>query len=116
MSLWTLNGDRMLEQNVCAEGDELITSCAFFEGSGSEYLKRTLLFVGHKMGVVNVSQHEVLHIVYSWKLPGMGCHHCRRLLCLGACETNASPRPRRIQHWGNYHLDFANGAKSIYGR
>ena len=61
-SLWTLNGDPILEQNVCVEGDNSITSCAFFEGSGSEHLERELLFVGHKKGVVNVSYHLTISL------------------------------------------------------
>lgn len=55
MSLWTLNGDLILEQNIYVEGDDIITSCAFYEGSGNEYLERNLVFTGHRKGVVNVS-------------------------------------------------------------
>lgn len=55
ISLWTLNGDPMLEQNIYVEGDDSISSCAFYEGSGNEYLERNLIFTGHKKGVVNVS-------------------------------------------------------------
>ena len=55
VSLWTLNGDLMLELNILVEGDESICSCAFYEGSGNEYLERSLIFTGHKKGVVNVS-------------------------------------------------------------
>ena len=54
MSLWTLNGDLILEQNVYVEGDDTISSCAFYEGSGNEYLERNLIFTGHRKGVVNV--------------------------------------------------------------
>lgn len=54
VSLWTLNGDLMVEQNVYVEGDDTITSCAFYEGSGNEYLERNLIFTGHGKGVVNV--------------------------------------------------------------
>ncbi|KAL6718718.1 Beige protein-like 1 [Lecanora helva] len=53
-SLWTLNGDLVLEQDVHVEGDDLISSCAFYEGSGIEYLERDLVFTGHRKGVVNV--------------------------------------------------------------
>ncbi|KAL9036430.1 MAG: hypothetical protein Q9214_006134, partial [Letrouitia sp. 1 TL-2023] len=53
LSLYTLNGDPILEQNVCIE-DDVIVSCAFYEGSGSEYLARDLVFTGHRRGVVNV--------------------------------------------------------------
>lgn len=55
VSLYTLNGDMILEQNVCVEDDDTIISCAFYEGSGNEYLERDLIFTGHKRGVVNVS-------------------------------------------------------------
>ncbi len=54
ISLWTLNGDAILEQNICVEGDDTISSCAFYEGSGNEYLERNLIFTGHRKGVVNV--------------------------------------------------------------
>ena len=55
VALYSLNGDPILEQNVCVEGDDLLTSCAFYEGNGNEYLERELIFTGHKRGVVNVS-------------------------------------------------------------
>ena len=55
VSLWTLNGDAILKQNIYVEGDESISSCAFYEGSGNEFLERNLIFTGHKRGVVNVS-------------------------------------------------------------
>lgn len=56
VSLWTLNGDPILAQNICVEGDDNISSCAFYEGSGNEYLERNLICTGHKKGVVNVSR------------------------------------------------------------
>ncbi|KAM7222868.1 beige protein 1 [Rhypophila decipiens] len=54
--LYTLNGDLIVDQNVCAaEGhDDYIHSCAFYEGSGSEWLENSLIFTGHKRGRVNV--------------------------------------------------------------
>ena len=54
VALFTLNGESLLEQHVCVEGDETITSCAFYEGSGNEYLSHNLVFTGHERGVVNV--------------------------------------------------------------
>ena len=55
LALFTLNGDILLEQHhVCAEGDDIIASCAFYEGSGNEYLDQDLIFTGHRRGVVNV--------------------------------------------------------------
>ncbi|KAL8704722.1 MAG: hypothetical protein Q9201_002146 [Fulgogasparrea decipioides] len=53
LTLYTLNGDLIINQNVCTE-DDIITSCAFYEGSGNDYLKRNLVFTGHRRGVVNV--------------------------------------------------------------
>ena len=55
IALFTLNGEILLEQHICVEGDDMITSCAFYEGSGNEFLERNLIFTGHKRGVVNVS-------------------------------------------------------------
>ena len=55
ISLFTLNGDPILDQDVCHESDDMITACAFYEGSGNEYLERELTFTGHKRGVVHVS-------------------------------------------------------------
>lgn len=54
LTLFTLNGDLIIDQNVCTE-DDVITSCAFYEGSGKDWLKRQLIFTGHRRGVVNVS-------------------------------------------------------------
>jgi hypothetical protein len=54
VALFTLNGDLLLEQHICAEGDEMITACAFYEGAGHEYMQQSLVFTGHRRGVVNV--------------------------------------------------------------
>ena len=54
VSLWTLNGDILLVQNIYVEGDDTISSCAFYEGNGAEFLERELIFTGHRRGVVNV--------------------------------------------------------------
>lgn len=62
LSLSTLNGDFILEQNVCLEGEEAIISCAFYEGLGNEYLERDLIFTGHKRGVVNVSYRDSIPV------------------------------------------------------
>ena len=55
VSIWTLNGDLFFEQAMFVEGEDQIYSCAFYEGSGSEYLERNLIFTGQRRGVVNVS-------------------------------------------------------------
>jgi len=54
--LYSLNGDLILDQNVCgAEGhDDYVHSCAFYEGAGNEWLEDFLIFTGHRRGRVNV--------------------------------------------------------------
>ncbi|PSR76926.1 beige/BEACH domain-containing protein [Coniella lustricola] len=54
--LFTLNGELLLEQNVCGgEGqDDYVHSCAFYEGIGNEWLENFLLFTGHRRGRVKV--------------------------------------------------------------
>ncbi|KXJ94184.1 beige/BEACH domain-containing protein [Microdochium bolleyi] len=54
VSLYTLNGDLLLDQNVCSEHDDYVHSCAFYEGSGNEWLQNFLVFTGHKRGRVNI--------------------------------------------------------------
>ncbi|KZF23043.1 beach-domain-containing protein [Xylona heveae TC161] len=53
-SLYTLNGELMLEQKVCESDDDDILSCAFYEGNGSEWLEKNLIFTGHRWGVAKV--------------------------------------------------------------
>ncbi|KAL8782097.1 MAG: hypothetical protein Q9213_005708 [Squamulea squamosa] len=53
LTLYTLNGDLIIDQHVCTEND-VIMSCAFYEGSGNDYLERNLIFTGHRRGVVNI--------------------------------------------------------------
>ncbi|KAK8230622.1 hypothetical protein HDK90DRAFT_328482 [Phyllosticta capitalensis] len=54
--LYTLNGRLLLEQDVCDTGDaeDIVHSCAFYEGVGNEWLERELLFTGHRRGLVNI--------------------------------------------------------------
>lgn len=54
--LYTLNGEVILDQNVCgAEGpDDFVHSCAFYEGAGNEWVENFLVFTGHGRGTVNV--------------------------------------------------------------
>ncbi len=54
VAMYTLNGDLILDQNVCSEVDDYIHSCAFYEGVGNEWSENNLVFTGHKRGVVNV--------------------------------------------------------------
>lgn len=59
--LFTLNGELLLEQNVCGgEGqDDYVHACAFYEGQGSEWLENFLIFTGHRRGRVNVWRRSV---------------------------------------------------------
>ncbi|KAI0379057.1 beach-domain-containing protein [Hypomontagnella monticulosa] len=54
VALYTINGDLMLDQNVCTEPDDYVYSCAFYEGSGNEWLENYLVFTGHRRGRVNI--------------------------------------------------------------
>ncbi|TVY58257.1 Beige protein-like [Lachnellula cervina] len=53
VALFTLNGELILEQNVCQDHDDYVASCAWYEGTGNEWLESTLLFTGQRRGVVN---------------------------------------------------------------
>ncbi|KAA8567980.1 hypothetical protein EYC84_008410 [Monilinia fructicola] len=70
VALYTLNGEALLEQNVCAElgHDDYIHSCAFYEGSGNEWLESTLLFTGHKRGIVCIWRKIVGKQTGKWEL------------------------------------------------
>jgi len=54
VALYTLNGELILDQNVCIDHDDYVFSCSFYEGTGNEWLECTLVFTGHRRGVVNV--------------------------------------------------------------
>lgn len=52
--LYTINGSLILDQNVCMESDDFVHACAFYEGSGDEWLQNQLVFTGHRRGRVNI--------------------------------------------------------------
>ena len=54
ISIYTLNGDLILSQDTGDRFGDSILSCACYEGAGSEWLERDILFTGHKRGVVRV--------------------------------------------------------------
>ena len=62
--LFTLNGYLLLDQEICDtdDPDDIISSCAFYEGVGNEWLDRELLFTGHRRGVVNVCSPNNLYV------------------------------------------------------
>lgn len=80
--LYTLNGELVLDQNVCtpilsaaasssaaAEADDFVHACAFYEGSGgNEWCENQLVFTGHKRGVVNVWRKTVDERSGKWVL------------------------------------------------
>ena len=51
---FTINGSMLLDQRVCDEADDYVHSCAFYEGTGSEWVQEYLVFTGHKRGRVNI--------------------------------------------------------------
>ncbi|KAK5632323.1 hypothetical protein RRF57_008037 [Xylaria bambusicola] len=59
VTLYTLNGELVLDQNVCMEHDDYVYSCAFYEGSGNEWLESYLVFTGHRRGRVNIWKRSV---------------------------------------------------------
>jgi hypothetical protein len=66
--LYTLNGELILEQNVCNDHDDWITSCSFYEGTGNEWLENSLIFTGQRRGVVNIWRKTVGPRNEGWKL------------------------------------------------
>ncbi|KAI0509185.1 beige/BEACH domain-containing protein [Xylaria bambusicola] len=59
VTLYTLNGELVLDQNVCMEHDDYVYSCAFYEGSGNEWLESYLVFTGHRRGRVNIWKRSI---------------------------------------------------------
>ncbi|KAJ5586270.1 hypothetical protein N7450_006057 [Penicillium hetheringtonii] len=54
VTLYTLNGDILVEQPVCDSVDDRVISCVFYEGVQNEWLERELVLTGHSRGVVNI--------------------------------------------------------------
>jgi ribosome-associated translation inhibitor RaiA len=51
-----LNEPMLLDQDVCGEEDDsdVITAVAVYEGQGTEWVQREILFTGHRRGVVKI--------------------------------------------------------------
>lgn len=62
VTLYTLNGEFLLEQSVADPRDheDYIASCAWYEGTGNEWLENSLCFTGQKGGVVNIWRKAVV--------------------------------------------------------
>ncbi|RMZ91036.1 hypothetical protein DV736_g1746, partial [Chaetothyriales sp. CBS 134916] len=54
VSMYTINGELLLKQDVGDAGGGDIVCCACYEGAGNEWLERDILFTGHRRGVVKV--------------------------------------------------------------
>jgi WD40 repeat protein len=59
--LYTINGDLILQQNLCAGLDDHITSCAFYATSSSEWLGGEYIMTGHTQGTAKVSSRRPAH-------------------------------------------------------
>lgn len=115
VSLFTLNGELILEQNVCIECDDAVLSCAFYEGLGNEYLERDLIFTGHRRGVVNVNLQGLLLVDAHTDIHvGLEQSNSGRRVCSRARQTNASSRSGRVQCECSYDLCAAHGADGVY--
>ncbi|KAE8454386.1 hypothetical protein EG329_000008 [Mollisiaceae sp. DMI_Dod_QoI] len=68
VTLYTLNGEFILEQNVCENHEDYIASCAWYEGVGNEWLENNLLFTGQRNGIVNIWRKVVSRGEAKWKL------------------------------------------------
>jgi hypothetical protein len=65
VSIYSLNGELILEWNVCENSGEremgdYVASCAWYEGCGNEWLENELLFTGQRGGVVNVWRKAII--------------------------------------------------------
>ncbi|RMZ83629.1 hypothetical protein DV738_g1137, partial [Chaetothyriales sp. CBS 135597] len=54
ISMYSINGDLLLKQDVGDAGGGDIVSVACYEGAGNEWLERDIIFTGHRRGVVKV--------------------------------------------------------------
>jgi len=132
VALFTLNGDLLLEQHICAEGDEMITACAFYEGSGSEYLQQNLVFTGHRRGVVNVCPFSLflpspltplarppaskMSILTTWWVKDLEHGHPRGQI---PPRPHQAPEPYgsgRIQFLCRHYVYLASAAGTLHGR
>lgn len=54
IKLFTINGELILEQNICAKVNDSIKSCAFYITSGDEWTDGEYILTGHTQGVAKV--------------------------------------------------------------
>ncbi|KAJ5280382.1 hypothetical protein N7478_005754 [Penicillium angulare] len=54
ITMYTLNGDVLVDQAICESADDHVLSCVFYEGVQNEWLEREIVLTGHSRGVVNI--------------------------------------------------------------
>jgi hypothetical protein len=63
VTIYTLNGELVLEQNVCegsGDREDYVSACAWYEGCGNEWLENSLLFTGQRGGIVNIWKKAII--------------------------------------------------------
>lgn len=68
MTIYTLNGDLLVDQTCGRRPEDVVMSCAFYEGAGNEWLERDIVFTGHKRGVVRVWNKTIQQDQFSLEL------------------------------------------------
>lgn len=53
--LSTINGEKIIDQDIKVGSDDVVSCCAFYETLGSDWIETELIFTGHRRGVANVS-------------------------------------------------------------
>jgi hypothetical protein len=79
VTLYTLNGEFLLEHSVAdpLDHEDYIASCAWYEGTGNEWLENSLCFTGQRGGVVNIWRKTVLRGKWALELVKR-CEHVER--------------------------------------
>ncbi|KAF3933653.1 hypothetical protein ABW20_dc0101023 [Dactylellina cionopaga] len=61
ITLYTLNGDLVLQKSIEEVVPDQIISTAFYEGVSNEWLERELIFTGHRRGIVNIWSKQIVN-------------------------------------------------------
>lgn len=99
VTLYTLNGELILDQNICGDHDDYVFSCAFYEGTGNEWLENQLVLTGHRRGLVNVWKKCVRGGKWALDLVKRLDHADTRLEGrenTGAAITSILPMPQKV--------------------
>lgn len=68
ITMYTLNGDVLVDQPVCESIEDQVLSCVFYEGVQNEWLERELVLTGHSRGVVNIWAKNIHEGVFELEL------------------------------------------------